>query len=71
MPYKSPGNVFNPRAHKYFHPTGSNDIRLTQPPSVFQLPPLPAKTSVNISIFLNKESFNYILTDFRFLAFRN
>jgi hypothetical protein len=52
MPYKSPGNVFNPRAHKYFHPTGSNDVRLTQPPSVFQLPPLPAKTSV-IFRFLN------------------
>ena len=23
MPYKSPGNVFNPRAHQYFHPTGN------------------------------------------------
>ena len=47
MPYKSPNNVFNPRAHRYFHPTGSNDVRLTQPPTVFQLPPLPSKSSVN------------------------
>ncbi|KAK3096492.1 hypothetical protein FSP39_000692 [Pinctada imbricata] len=36
--------VFNPRAHQYFHPTGSTDVRLSQPPSVFQLPPLPHKS---------------------------
>ncbi|KAL8566979.1 hypothetical protein ACOMHN_059779 [Nucella lapillus] len=40
MPIKT-GNIFNPRAHQYFHPTGSTEMRLTQPPSVFQLPPLP------------------------------
>ncbi|RUS81620.1 hypothetical protein EGW08_010633, partial [Elysia chlorotica] len=40
MPFKS-GNIFNPRAHQYFHPTGATEVRLTQPPSVFQLPPLP------------------------------
>ncbi|XP_071114202.1 uncharacterized protein [Haliotis cracherodii] len=39
MPFRS-GTVFNPRAHQYFHPTGSTDLRLTQPPSMFQLPPL-------------------------------
>jgi hypothetical protein len=46
MPYKSPNNIYNPRAHQYFHPSGSNDPRLTQPPTVFQLPPLPSKTAV-------------------------
>lgn len=46
MPYKSPNNVFNPRAHQYFHPSGSNDLRLTQPPSIFQLPALPTKPAV-------------------------
>jgi hypothetical protein len=48
MPFKSGNSVFNPRAHKYFHPSGSNDIRLTQPPTIFQLPALPAKSSVII-----------------------
>ena len=48
MPFKSANSVFNPRAHQYFHPSGSNDLRLTQPPAIFQLPPLPPKSSVKI-----------------------
>jgi hypothetical protein len=51
MPYKSPNNVYNPRAHQYFHPNGYTDVRLTQPPTVIQLPPLPTKTAV---IFLDE-----------------
>lgn len=47
MPFKSSNNVFNPRARQYFHPPGA-DIRVTQPPSVFQLPPLPSKQTVSI-----------------------
>nr|CAB3262585.1 uncharacterized protein LOC100180644 [Phallusia mammillata] len=43
------GNVYNPRAHQYFHPTGtSGDLRLTQPPSIFQLPPLPDKAKMSV-----------------------
>ena len=52
MPFKSGNSVYNPRAHKYFHPSGSNDIRLTQPPTIFQLPALPAKSSVIIYILI-------------------
>ncbi|CAF0939608.1 unnamed protein product [Brachionus calyciflorus] len=47
MPFKSSNNVFNPRARQYFHPPGS-DIRVTQPPSVFQLPPLPSKQTLSV-----------------------
>lgn len=32
--------VFSPRARQFFHPTGSDKRRLTQPPAVFKLPPL-------------------------------
>ncbi|CAK8683988.1 unnamed protein product [Clavelina lepadiformis] len=48
MPSRS-GNVYNPRAKLYFHPTGTaGDLRLTQPPSIFQLPPLPEKARVSV-----------------------
>ncbi|KAK7108804.1 uncharacterized protein [Littorina saxatilis] len=47
MPTKT-GNVFNPRAHQYFHPTGTTEVRLTQPPSVFQLPPLPHNNKISV-----------------------
>jgi len=63
------GSVFNPRARLYFHPAGtSGELRLTQPPSIFQLPPLPEKAvsfcwfvasllrsslPINASIFFN------------------
>ncbi|KAK7503175.1 hypothetical protein BaRGS_00005440 [Batillaria attramentaria] len=47
MPVRT-GNIFNPRAHQYFHPTGTTDVRLTQPPSVFQLPPLPHNNKVSV-----------------------
>ncbi|CAF0832105.1 unnamed protein product [Didymodactylos carnosus] len=41
MPFRS-GNVYNPRAYRFFHHIGSTDPRLTQTPSIFKLPPLPA-----------------------------
>nr|XP_039254120.1 LOW QUALITY PROTEIN: uncharacterized protein LOC120331142 [Styela clava] len=48
MPSRT-GNVYNPRAHLYFHPTGtSGDLRLSQPPSIFQLPPLPEKARLTV-----------------------
>lgn len=41
MPTVSSKNlVYTPRAHGYFHPPGSTDIRITQPPTVFKLPAL-------------------------------
>ncbi|XP_006816176.1 uncharacterized protein LOC100378962 [Saccoglossus kowalevskii] len=43
MPTRT-GQLYNPRAHHYFHASGSlGSYRLTQPPSMFQLPPLPNK----------------------------
>jgi hypothetical protein len=48
MPYKSPNNIFNPRAHQYFHPSGSNIARMTQPPSMFQLPAIPHESTVSV-----------------------
>ncbi|XP_064617866.1 uncharacterized protein LOC135481989 isoform X2 [Liolophura sinensis] len=50
MPFRT-GNVFNPRAHQYFHPKGSSHMRLTQPPSVFQLPPLPQNKLAVLNLF--------------------
>ena len=41
MPFRS-GNVFNPRAYRFFHHVGTTDPRLTQTPSIFKLPPLPS-----------------------------
>ncbi|KAK3576344.1 hypothetical protein CHS0354_039278 [Potamilus streckersoni] len=57
MPLKT-GNVFNPRAHLYFHPTGSSDMRLTQPPSVFQLPPLPRNRASVVNLFELSRNFH-------------
>ncbi|XP_050390798.2 uncharacterized protein LOC126809962 [Patella vulgata] len=58
MPYKT-GNVYNPRAHQYFHPTGSTDLRLTQPPSVFQLPPLKSGDKMSVlNLFDLSKNFN-------------
>ena len=49
MPFKSStSNVYNPRAHRYFHSNGSTDARLTQPPTILSLPPLPAKPTVSV-----------------------
>ncbi|CAH1250887.1 Hypp8931 [Branchiostoma lanceolatum] len=49
MPTKT-GHIYNPRAYQYFHPNGlSGDIaRLTQPPSVFQLPPLANRHRLSV-----------------------
>ncbi|XP_005097136.1 uncharacterized protein LOC101862724 isoform X2 [Aplysia californica] len=57
MPYKS-GNIYNPRAHQYFHPTGATDVRLTQPPSVFQLPPLPNSKLSVVNLFELSKNFH-------------
>ncbi|KAH9500627.1 hypothetical protein Btru_077157 [Bulinus truncatus] len=57
MPYKR-GNIYNPRAYQYFHPTGTSDIRLTQPPSVFQLPPLPNNKLPIVNLFELSKNFH-------------
>ena len=46
------GAVYNPRATQYWHPAGSKDPRLTQPPSIMsmpelKLPPIPNGTLEN------------------------
>ncbi|XP_048578452.1 uncharacterized protein LOC116613501 [Nematostella vectensis] len=45
MPGRS-GVVYSPKAHLYFHPTGSCEGRLTQPPSMFKLPHLSQANQV-------------------------
>ncbi|RMX45613.1 hypothetical protein pdam_00010592 [Pocillopora damicornis] len=42
MPTRT-GHVFSPKAHSYFHPPGSSEGRLTQPPSMFKLPSVPSE----------------------------
>ena len=50
MPTVSSKNlVYTPRAHGYFHPPGSTDIRITQPPTVFKLPALHRTVSWQLS----------------------
>eukprot|EP01136_Pigoraptor_vietnamica_P029433 Opistho-1_new@8325 len=34
----APGKYYTPRAHQYWHPTGSEKPRATQPPSMIELP---------------------------------
>ncbi|XP_061169238.1 titin-like isoform X2 [Saccostrea echinata] len=60
MPTKTNNaTIYNPRAHQYFHPTGSTDLRLSQPPSVFQLPPLPQKSRMSVvNLFELSRNFN-------------
>ncbi|CAM4862893.1 unnamed protein product [Rotaria socialis] len=50
MPFRS-GNVFNPRAYRFFHHVGSTDPRLTQTPSIFKLPPLPSGSVSVLNLF--------------------
>ncbi|CAF1243358.1 unnamed protein product [Adineta ricciae] len=50
MPFRS-GNVFNPRAYRCFHPTGTTDPRLTQTPTIFKLPPLPSGSVSVLNLF--------------------
>ncbi|XP_013412001.1 histone-lysine N-methyltransferase SETD1B-A [Lingula anatina] len=57
MPFKS-GAVYNPRAHQYFHPTGSSDVRLSQPPSMLQLPPLPKNKLSVVNLFDLSQNFH-------------
>ena len=50
--------IYNPRASKYFHASGSGSSRLTQPPSMIQLPPIPSNVSHShsfITFMLNLE----------------
>ncbi|KAJ1178258.1 hypothetical protein NDU88_003505 [Pleurodeles waltl] len=48
MPTKL-GHLFTPKAHLYFHPSGSGStLRLTQPPSVLSLPPLSGQNKLSV-----------------------
>jgi len=47
MPSKN-GVVFSPKARKYFHPPGSREPRLSQPPSVFRLPNMGSTPVLNL-----------------------
>ena len=47
MPSKT-GVVYSSKAGKYFHPTGSRDPRLSQAPSVFQLPRMQQTPVLNL-----------------------
>ena len=47
--------VYTPRAHQYFHPSGSSEVRVTQPPSVFKLPALSPNVSLYVAYCLMKK----------------
>lgn len=47
MPKKT-GLVFSPKAYRYFHPPGSKEPRLSQAPSVFQLPHMSSAPVLNL-----------------------
>ncbi|XP_069479973.1 uncharacterized protein [Ambystoma mexicanum] len=48
MPTKL-GHLFSPKAHLYFHPSGSGaTLRLTQPPSMLSLPPLSGQNKLSV-----------------------
>jgi len=47
MPTRT-GHVFSPKAHSYFHPPGSSEGRLTQPPSIFKLPAVSPEAQVSV-----------------------
>ncbi|XP_074624211.1 uncharacterized protein LOC141882156 [Acropora palmata] len=47
MPTRS-GHVYSPKAHSYFHPPGSSEGRLTQPPSIFRLPSVTPESQVSV-----------------------
>ena len=47
MPKKT-GLVFSPKACRYFHPPGSKEPRLSQAPSVFQLPHMSKTPVLNL-----------------------
>lgn len=47
MPTRT-SHVYSPKAHSYFHPPGSSESRLTQPPSIFKLPSVPSESQVSV-----------------------
>merc|ERR1712079_450244 len=47
MPTRT-GLVYTPKAHSYFHPPGSSEARLTQPPSMFKLPSLTPESQISV-----------------------
>ncbi|XP_020616659.1 uncharacterized protein LOC110054652 [Orbicella faveolata] len=47
MPTRT-GHVYSPKAHSYFHPPGSSEGRLTQPPSIFKLPAVTPEAQVSV-----------------------
>ena len=45
--------IYNPRAHRYFHPPGSTDNRISQPPAIFKLPPVQPGVSITLLLLYN------------------
>lgn len=52
-------HTYTPRAHQYFHPSGTSSHRVTQPPSIFQLPALtlPQTKATTVNLFQLNEQF--------------
>ncbi|KAK2173881.1 hypothetical protein NP493_843g01017 [Ridgeia piscesae] len=64
-------NIYNPRAHDYFHAMGAGTMRLTQPPSMIELPPLPKNKLPVLNLFDLSRNFHKGGTDWlleRYLA---
>ncbi|PFX30429.1 uncharacterized protein LOC111323577 [Stylophora pistillata] len=58
MPTRT-GHVFSPKAHSYFHPPGSSQGRLTQPPSMLKLPSVPSEAQASIlNLFEQSKRYN-------------
>ncbi|XP_064629111.1 uncharacterized protein LOC135488433 [Lineus longissimus] len=51
MPMRNGAGVYNPRAHQYFQASGSTGVRLTQPPSMMMLPPIPNHKLSVVNLF--------------------
>ncbi|XP_065893552.1 uncharacterized protein [Dysidea avara] len=75
MPTKL-GHVYSPRAHCYFHPTGTSEPRVTQAPAMFKLPVLKHKdklTTMNLfdinELFCHSADPNWLKTSDQSPAF--
>ncbi|XP_064423121.1 uncharacterized protein LOC102347858 [Latimeria chalumnae] len=56
MPTKL-SQVYTPKAHLYFNPTGSTGfLRLTQPPSILNLPPIGARNKLPVLSLMNSSA---------------
>ncbi|XP_074662984.1 uncharacterized protein LOC141915380 isoform X3 [Tubulanus polymorphus] len=58
MPYKIQSGVFNPRTHHFFHPAGTVTTRLTQAPSMLELPPLGENKLSVLNLFDLSKNFH-------------